>query len=73
MMDIPGDILTANMDEELILLLTGELAEIMESISPTIYRDYVSINKTGEKMLYGWLEKALYGCLCSAHLFYKKL
>ena len=45
----------------------------MESVSPKTYRDYASIGKKGEKMLYVRLEKALCGCLRSALLFYRKL
>ena len=71
--DVLEAFLTANMDEEVILLLIGELSEIMESISPTAYKDYVSIGNTGENMLYVRLDKALYSCLCSVLLFYKKL
>ena len=32
---VPGDFLTADMDKEVILLLEGELYEIMESILPS--------------------------------------
>ena len=52
MVDFLEAFLTANMDEEVILMLTGKIAEIMESISPKTYRDYVPIVTTGKNMLY---------------------
>ena len=41
-------------------------------VSPEIYHDFVSI-ENGKKVLYVRLQRALYGMLRSALLFYKKL
>lgn len=45
----------------------------MAAIALEIYRPYVTIGKNGKAILYVVLQKALYGCLKSALLFYKKL
>ena len=71
--DVPGAFLTADLDEEVIMLLDGELAELMEAVSPSTYREYVTVGRKGKKMLYVSLNKALYGLLRSALLFYRKL
>ena len=38
-----------------------------------LYREYISYGKKGEALLYVLLQKALYGCLKSALLFYEKM
>jgi hypothetical protein len=55
------------------MLFKGRVAELMALIEPKLYRKYVFTNSKGESMLYVKLQKALYGLLRSALLFYKKL
>ena len=71
--DIQGEFLHAKMDDYVIMLLEGTLAELMERVAPQIYSKYVTVGKNGKKMLYVRLRKAVYGCLKSALLFYKSL
>ena len=52
--------------------MNGSLAELMVKTDPKIYRKYVTIEK-GRQVLYLRLQKALYGMMKSALLFYKKL
>jgi hypothetical protein len=40
--DIPGAYLSADMDEEVIMLLRGRLAELMVKTAPKIYRKYIA-------------------------------
>ena len=54
------------------MTLRGPLAELMALSSPEVYGDYVTL-QNGRKILYVRLESALYGMLCSALLFYRKL
>ena len=61
-----------NSDEEVIMILKWILAELLVSIDPNLYSKYVLIEKL-VKVLYVRLQKALYGFLCSALLFYLKL
>jgi hypothetical protein len=50
----------------------GTLAELMVKTNPRLYRQYVVLEK-GRSVLYLRLQKALYGMMKSALLFYKKL
>jgi hypothetical protein len=70
--DIPGAYLSADMDEEVIMLLRGMLAELMVKTAPNIYRKYITVDEKNQPVLYVKLQKALYGCLQSALFFYLK-
>jgi hypothetical protein len=70
--DIPGAYLSANMDEKVIMLLRGRLAELMVKTAPNIYRKYITVDSNTQPVLYVKLQKALCGCLPSALLFYLK-
>jgi hypothetical protein len=54
------------------MLLRGRLAELMVKTAPNIYRKYITVDKNNQPVLYVKLQKALYGCLRSALLFYLK-
>ena len=49
---IPGALLNAMMDEEIIMLLRGPLAEMMVVMNPQLYRKYVTQDSKGESVLY---------------------
>jgi hypothetical protein len=70
--DIPGAYLSADMDEEVIILLHGRMAELMVKTAPNTYRNYITVDAKHQPVLYVKLQKALYGCLRSALLFYLK-
>jgi hypothetical protein len=70
--DIPGAYLRSYMDEEVIMLLRGRLAELMVKTAPNIYRKYITVDAKNQSMLYVKIQKALYGCLRSALLFFLK-
>jgi len=72
-MDLPGAFLHADCNDNVIMKFVGRLAELMVLASPATYRKYVTINSKGEPVLFVKLQKALYGMLKSALLFYKKL
>jgi hypothetical protein len=71
--DVPGALLSADMDEEVIMTIRGRLAELMLKAAPNIYRKYITLDANNQPILYVKLQKALYGCLRSAMLFYEKL
>ena len=71
--DLPGAYLHAYSDEEVLMLLKGPLAELMVMVDPAIYKKYVIYDSKKEAMLYVKINKALYGLLHSALLFYNKL
>eukprot|EP00957_Ditylum_brightwellii_P186235 14177980-Ditylum_brightwellii.AAC.1 len=61
------------MDELVHMKLEGRLAELLVCTAPQVYKQYVTIDQKGKKILYMKLRKALYVCLKSALLFYRKL
>ncbi|KAG7353002.1 reverse transcriptase RNA-dependent DNA polymerase [Nitzschia inconspicua] len=69
--DIPGAFMQAEMDELLHLKLDGTILEILLRMEPS-YCQYVAY-ENGKKVLYAQLDKALYGAVQSALLFWKKL
>eukprot|EP00957_Ditylum_brightwellii_P015608 1177306-Ditylum_brightwellii.AAC.1 len=59
------------MDKVVHLKLQGRMAKLLVLTAPQNYKQYISIDKKGNKVLYVKLQKALYGCLRSALLFYR--
>ena len=72
-LDIPGAFLHALLDEEVVMILCGILVDLMVAIDPELYGPYVIVSSKGEKIVYVHMNKAMYGLLCSALLFYQKL
>ena len=70
--DIPGAFLHADNKDYLVMKMNGLLAELMVKTDPKMYQKYVTIEK-GRQVLYLRLQKALYGMMKSALLFYRKL
>ena len=71
--DLPGTFLHTVTDEKVIMVLRGELCEMMVKVDPKLYRKYVTSDKRGKPVLYVQLYKSLYGLMRSALLFYRKL
>ncbi len=71
--DIPGAFLHANSDKDITMILKGRLVKLMVQVAPNLYRKYISIDRKGTAVLYVKMQKAIYGLLRSALLFYKKL
>ena len=55
--DVPGAFLHTESDENVLMVLRGELAEMMVHIAPQIYRPYVKMDKKGAHILYVRLKK----------------
>ena len=73
MVDIPNVFVQTEMEgDRVIMKMRGKLAELLVKISLEVYRNFVTID-WGQTVLYVELQKALYGMLKSALLFYKKL
>ena len=70
--DIPRYFIKDNQYETINLTLREKLAELMLKTASEVYRKYVVTGK-GEILLYVQLLKALYGCLRSELLFYRKI
>jgi hypothetical protein len=71
--DIPGEFLHANLDKDITMILKSRLAELMVKVAPNLYRKYISVDRRGTAILYVKMQKAVYGLLRSALLFYNKL
>ena len=71
--DIPGAFLQADNPDFVLMRLDGILAELMVKVAPKLYRKFVTTNAKGKSVLYVQLEKAVYGMMKSALLFYRKL
>jgi hypothetical protein len=71
--DVPSAFVNTNVDEDAIMVLNGELADMMIQIAPEVYRRYMMVDRKGTKVLYVKLQKALYGLMRASLLFYRKL
>ncbi len=70
--DIPGAFLQADNPDFVLMRLDGILAELMVKVAPKLYCKYITTNAKGKPVLYVQLEKAVYGMMKSALLFYQK-
>ncbi len=71
--DIPGAFLHTNPDKDITMILKGRLAELMVQVVQNLYRNYIPVDRRRTAILYVKMQKAIYGLLKSAMLFYKKL
>ncbi len=70
---IPSAFVKTNVDKNVLMVLKGELAEMMVQIAPQIYRKYIIVDRKGTPVLYIKLQKALYRLMRPSLLFYRKL
>jgi hypothetical protein len=70
--DIPGAFLHATSEDYVVMRIGGTLAKLMAKTDPKLYQKYLT-NEKGKKVLYLRRQKALYGMMKSALLFYRKL
>jgi hypothetical protein len=71
--NIPSVFVNMDVDEDVLMVLKGKLAEMMVKIAPQVYRKYVTVDRKGTPILYVKLQKALYGLMRASLLFYRKL
>ena len=73
--DIPGAFLQTEMLEEEIVYIkiTGSMAELLERINPELYSSCIVTTRKGRKILFAKANKAIYGTLKAALLFWRKL
>jgi hypothetical protein len=70
--DIPGAFMHADIDELIHVRLEGPMAELLARVDPDKYRTYV-VEERGKQVIYVELQKALYGTLQAALLFWENL
>ena len=68
--DIPGAFLQAKMDDDVWIKFEGDMVDVLVSINKGLYGPCVCHHK-GKTYLYAKANKAIYGCLKSALLFYQ--
>jgi hypothetical protein len=71
--DVPSTFVNTDMDKDVLMVLKGELADMMVQIAPQAYRKYMTVDRKGTPILYMKLQKALYGLMRASLLFYRKL
>ena len=72
MVDLPRAFLHAENEDNIVMFMKGRLTELMVMVAPQTYRKFITMEK-GQKVLHVKVQKALYGMLKSALLFYRKL
>ena len=61
------------MDDFVTMKFEGKLAEPITEVDNLLYRKHLTKGKNGKPVLFLVLKKALYGCVKSGLLFYKRL
>ncbi len=70
--NVPSAFVNTNGDENVLMVLKGELTEIMVHIAPQIYHKHITVDKKGTPKLYIKLQKVLYRLMRASLLFYRK-
>jgi hypothetical protein len=70
--DIPGAFMHSDMDELIHMRLEGPLAELLARVDPEKYKTHF-VMENGKKVIYVILQKALYGTLQAALLFWQNI
>jgi hypothetical protein len=71
--NIPSAFVNTDVDKDVLMVLKGELADMMVQIALQVYRKLVTVDRKGTPILYMKLQKALYGLMRASLLFYRKL
>ena len=61
--DVPSAFVNTDVDKDVIMVLKGDLADMMVQIAPETYRKYITTDKKGTRILYVKLQKVLYGLM----------
>jgi Reverse transcriptase (RNA-dependent DNA polymerase) len=69
--DVPGAFMQAKIDEEVYIRLAGPLARLLTKVDPGLYEGTVTM-EGGTPVIYAKLDKALYGTLQAALLFWQE-
>jgi hypothetical protein len=70
--NVPSMFRNTDVDKDVLMVLKGELVEMMVQIAPQIYQKFITMDKKGTKRLYVKLQKVLYGLMRESLLFYRK-
>ena len=61
--NVPSAFVNTDVDKDVIMVLKGDLVDMMVQIAPETYRKYITTDKKGMRILYVKLQKALYGLI----------
>jgi len=70
--DVPGAFLQVDIDDDVYVVVDGALVDLLIQSNPK-YAAFVHMTKDGRKLVYLKLNKALYGTLTAARLFFDDL
>lgn len=70
--DIPSAFPAADTEEEVIMVLKGDFADLLTWLSPALYGPFDTKDVRGRTHLYVRLQKGFYGLMRAALLFYRK-
>ncbi len=56
--NVPSAFVNMDVDEDVLMVLKGKLAEMMVQIAPQVYRKYMTVDRKGTKILYVKLQKS---------------
>ena len=73
MIDAPGAFLTADMDEEVIVILENEIVDAMLEIDKDVYEKYVKHGNNDKKNIYVRLINTMYGMIKAELPYYRKI
>ena len=71
--DIDGAFLRMVMNKRTHVILDGKMVDLIITTNPSRYKDYVSYNKKGNKVLWLEVKKALYGYMESVRLLWEDI
>jgi hypothetical protein len=69
--DVPGAFMQTDIDEDVYIRMSGPLAKLLTKVDPEKYSSFV-VQEGGTEVLYAKLNKALYGTLQAALLFWEE-
>ncbi len=71
--NVPSAFVNTDVNEDVLMVLKGELVMMLLKIAPEVYQRYIKADREGAPVLYVKLQKALYGLVRASLLFYRKL
>ena len=66
--DVPSAFVNTDMDEDIIMVLKGDMADMMMQMALEVYQKYVAVDMKGTKVLYVMLQKALWANVSNSAL-----
>jgi hypothetical protein len=70
--DIPGAFMQADMDEIVHMRVVVKMVDILSQINPLVYKPFI-VYENSVQVIYVLLNKALYGTINAALMFWRKL